>query len=105
MNRKWYFFLHFPVLLFPPVIAAFLVWLLYDPSNPMPEEAGWLFMVIWLSLTIGGLFFITAMRLGNAFGLGFGLSFLYFLSMFFVPVPGWRVIPWIAGFFIPPDEV
>jgi hypothetical protein len=111
MNRKWYFFLHFPIIGAIPalgfigaetgILPAFL--------DTLSAEDADTFLTLgfggWLLGMFVGIPYIIAMRMGNAFGLGYGMSFLYFLSMYFVPIPGWRVIPWIAGFFIPPDEV
>ena len=111
MNRKWYFFLHFPIICGIPAlgyIAAETGILLDFLDRLSPEDVETfmeMWLIIWILKMIVGIPFIIAMRMGNAFGLGFGMSFLYFLSMYFVPIPGWRVIPWIAGFFIPPDEV
>lgn len=111
MNRKRYFFMHLFLIGTIPalgligaktgILPAFL-------NSLSPEDAEnfmALWMIIWIIKMMVGIPYIIAMRMNNAFGLGFGMSFIYFLSMFFVPIPGWRLIPWIAGFFIPPDEV
>lgn len=107
MNRKWYFFLHFPIIGAIPALGFIAA--KFSILNHLPPETSEMIfgvgVLIWMLGMIVGIPYIIAMRMNNAFGLGFGMSFIYFLSMFFVPIPGWRLIPWIAGFFIPPDEI
>jgi len=102
VNVPRYYFYHLALIGFWSIFAYFAFY--SDPSpwygNDHSEDLIFFFIFAgFISLPV--LFYMTALRMKSAFGLSPEMQWGLFISFFFVPVPGYRIVPWLLGFFIP----